>query len=107
LTVELGKLFGMQSKYKSMLYKRDSISGVVVTMHVILIISLFWTTSEQTRFVTYFSEENLSCLLEHRHLKQNETSVLEKLPLSTLTDCIVACYLRNRSDPFEDTDEEH
>ncbi|KRZ54816.1 hypothetical protein T02_11427 [Trichinella nativa] len=98
-------------------------------MHVILIISLFWTTSEQTRFVTYFSEENLSCLLEHRHLKQNETSVLEKLPLSTLTDCIVACYLRNRSglcneiyfsksklicyfieqqeDPFEDTDEEH
>ncbi|KRY56421.1 hypothetical protein T03_4849 [Trichinella britovi] len=86
-------------------------------------------TSEQTRFVTYFSEENLSCLLEHRHLKQNETSVLEKLPLSTLTDCIVACYLRNRSgfcneiyfsksklicyfieqqeDPFEDTDEEH
>ncbi|KRX62308.1 hypothetical protein T09_6981 [Trichinella sp. T9] len=98
-------------------------------MHVILIISLFWTTSEQTRFVTYFSEENLSCLLEHRHLKQNETSVLEKLPLSTLTDCIVACYLRNRNgfcneiyfsksklicyfieqqeDPFEDTDEEH
>ncbi|KAL1237704.1 Sliding-clamp-loader large subunit [Trichinella spiralis] len=72
-------------------------------MHVILIIGLFSTTSEQTRFVTYFSEENLSCLLEHRHLKQNETSVLEKLPLSTLTDCIVACYLR----PFEDTDEEH
>ncbi|KRY41996.1 hypothetical protein T01_11683 [Trichinella spiralis] len=86
-------------------------------------------TSEQTRFVTYFSEENLSCLLEHRHLKQNETSVLEKLPLSTLTDCIVACYLRNQSGfcneiyfsksklicyfieqqegPFEDTDEEH
>ncbi|KRX19596.1 hypothetical protein T07_1655 [Trichinella nelsoni] len=86
-------------------------------------------TSEQTRFVTHFSEENLSCLLEHRHLKQNETSVLEKLPLSTLTDCIVACYLRNRNgfcneiyfsksklicyfieqqeDLFEDTDEEH
>ncbi|KRX69620.1 hypothetical protein T06_5931 [Trichinella sp. T6] len=60
-------------------------------------INIFKNTSEQTRFVTYFSEENLSCLLEHRHLKQNETSVLEKLPLSTLTDCIVACYLRNRS----------
>ncbi|KRY23838.1 hypothetical protein T12_3217, partial [Trichinella patagoniensis] len=122
--------FGMNSECS--LFRKDSFSNDIKLQQDSIfaeLLILFWTTSEQTRFVTHFSEENLSCLLEHRHLKQSETSVLEKLPLSTLTDCIVACYLRNRSgfcneiyfsksklicyfieqqeDPFEDTDEEH
>ncbi|KRY65846.1 hypothetical protein T4A_6741 [Trichinella pseudospiralis] len=72
------------------LYPRDQ-------MYVILIISICFTTSEQTSFVAHFSDENLSCLLELRYLTQNETSALKKLPLSTLTDCIVACYMQNQS----------
>ncbi|KRZ68653.1 Cholecystokinin receptor [Trichinella papuae] len=66
-------------------------------LYVILIIGLCFTTSEQTSFVAHFPDENLSCLLELHHLRQNETSLLEKLPVSTLTDCIVACYMQNQS----------
>ncbi|KRX88624.1 hypothetical protein T4E_7408 [Trichinella pseudospiralis] len=77
------------------LFKRSTEN--CLAMYVILIISICFTTSEQTSFVAHFSDENLSCLLELRYLTQNETSALKKLPLSTLTDCIVACYMQNQS----------
>ncbi|KRX88625.1 hypothetical protein T4E_7408, partial [Trichinella pseudospiralis] len=64
-------------------------------------------TSEQTSFVAHFSDENLSCLLELRYLTQNETSALKKLPLSTLTDCILMCYfIKQHENTFKSTDEE-
>ncbi|KRY91879.1 hypothetical protein T4D_5201 [Trichinella pseudospiralis] len=92
-------LFRKESFSNNIKLQQDSIFAelLIDQMYVILIISICFTTSEQTSFVAHFSDENLSCLLELRYLTQNETSALKKLPLSTLTDCIVACYMQNQS----------